>query len=55
MQNIDREYEKQVNANKKLQCKISDLKMQVQEVEKILISTNLNSTHLVLKENPSLI
>jgi cell division septum initiation protein DivIVA len=45
MQDVNREYNEQINVNKKLQCEIEDLKMQVQEAEKKLASVKLDSTH----------
>ncbi len=45
MHNIEKEYKKQVNTNKKMQSKIEDLKMQMQEVEKELASMKSDSTH----------
>ena len=38
MQDIEREYREQVTANKRLQCEVEDLKMQVREAEKELAS-----------------
>uniref|UniRef100_U9SG24 Uncharacterized protein n=1 Tax=Rhizophagus irregularis (strain DAOM 181602 / DAOM 197198 / MUCL 43194) TaxID=747089 RepID=U9SG24_RHIID len=45
MHDIEKEYRERVNANKKLRCKIEDLKMQVQEAEKELASMKSDSTH----------
>ncbi len=36
MQDIEKKYKEHVNANMKLQSEIEDLKMQMQEVEKII-------------------
>ena len=43
MQDIEREYRERVNANKKMRYEIEDLKMQVQEVEKIIASLKSDS------------
>ena len=45
MQNVNQEYNEQINANKKMRYEIEDLKMQIQEVEKELASMKSNSTH----------
>ena len=45
MLDIEKEYRERVTANKRLQCEVEDLKMQVQEVEKELASMKLNSSH----------
>ena len=38
MRDIEMEYRERVNANKKMRYEIEDLKMQVQEAEKIIAS-----------------
>jgi len=43
MQDIKKEYRERINANKKLHCKIDDLKTQLQKVEKELSSIELDS------------
>ena len=53
MQDVNQEYNERISANKKLHYEVSDLKMQMQEVKKKLVSMKSNSTHLVLKESPS--
>jgi hypothetical protein len=45
MRNIEKKSREQVNANKRLQCEIEDLKMQVHMVEKELASMKSNSTY----------
>jgi hypothetical protein len=45
MQDIEREYREQVNANKKMRYEIENLKMQVLEAEKELASMESNSSH----------
>ncbi|CAG8480015.1 11100_t:CDS:2 [Dentiscutata erythropus] len=49
MQDIERGYREQVTANKRLRCKVEDLKMQVQEAEKELASMKSNSSHYELQ------
>ncbi|CAG8494428.1 17352_t:CDS:2 [Cetraspora pellucida] len=45
MQDIERGYREWVTANKRLQCEVEDLKMQVQEAEKELTSMKSNSSY----------
>ena len=45
MHDIEKEYRKQVTANKKMRYVIEDLKMQVQEAEKELASMKSSSIH----------
>jgi len=45
MRDIDKEYNEQINANKKLRSEIEDLKMQVEEAEKELASMKSDSNH----------
>jgi hypothetical protein len=45
MQDIEREYREQVNANKKMRYEIENLKMQLLETEKELVSMKSNSSH----------
>ncbi|PKK39561.1 hypothetical protein RhiirC2_805464 [Rhizophagus irregularis] len=53
MQDIEKEYREQVNANKRMRYEIEDLKMQLLEAEKELVSMKSNSIHLASKENPN--
>ncbi len=46
MLDIEKEYREQVNVNKKLQDEIEDLKIQVQEAEKIIVFMKLLETNL---------
>ena len=45
MLDIEKEYREQVTANKRLRCEVENLKMQVQEAEKIIASMKSDSTH----------
>ena len=45
MQDIERGYREWVTANKRLQCEVEDLKMQVRKAEKELASMKSNSSH----------
>ena len=45
MQDIEKEYKKRININKKLRCEINDLKVQLQEAEKELAFMKLNSSY----------
>ena len=45
MLDIEKEYKKQIIANKRLQCKIIDLKMQMREAKKELVSMKSDSIH----------
>ena len=45
MQDIEKEYRERINANKKLRCKINDLKTQLQKVEKELASMKSDSSY----------
>ena len=45
MQDIEREYREQIIMNKKLQYENENLKMQLQEVEKKLVSMKSDSIH----------
>ncbi|GBB85419.1 hypothetical protein RclHR1_11960007 [Rhizophagus clarus] len=47
MQDIEKEYRKRINANKKLRCEINDLKTQLQETEKELASMKVRFYSLV--------
>ncbi len=53
MWDIEKEYKKQINVNKKLRCEIDDLKMQVEEVKKELTSIKSNSTHPIERRIPA--
>ena len=45
MQDIEREYRERVTANKRLQCEVKDLKMQVRKAKKELASIKSDSSH----------
>ena len=45
MQDIEREYRKQVTANKRLRCEVEDLKMQVRKAEKELAFIKADSSY----------
>ena len=55
MHDIEKEYRERVNANKKMRYEIKDLKMQVQEAEKELVSMKSDSTRPASKEYPNLV
>ena len=45
MQDIEKDYRERVTANKRLQCEIEDLKMQLLEAERELASMKSDSIH----------
>ena len=45
MQDIEKEYREQVNANKRMRYEIDNLKMQLLEAEKELASMKTDSSH----------